>query len=1072
MMMQKGMRFCERRKDELKNGRWGVRTMIFSQRKTIGVFISKMFRVFDEAFFAALDRESRRLDYDVAVFLSAGYYLAKSDYDVQEKNILRFAPLDKLDGIIAVPSTYEKGEFRDLVYEMLEKRVRCPLVVVREELDTHSCVFTDNATAMRLLTRHLIEQHHLTNICIQIGDFENPEISVRLEGFKQEMAAHGLPVSEKNICQGNLWTNSGDVAYRAFFSDPDHIPQAVVCANDYMAIGLIRVLQEKGYRVPEDVIVTGFDNITDWCTDVPSLTTIQPDYPGMVSQAMELLDRQIRGEGREREKIRLPGVLVCGESCGCGKRHADFYRDMTKKLMAQQEAENDQDAAMNNMSIDLGACTDLTELHKAMIGKRTENPIVRDHYICLFGTAEKLMQENSAGACLVHAVRDHMDAGMPMISFDRDCLLPPMAERKDEAQVLYIKLLHQAGHNFGYSVIHYDQGKTPSRRFVQTNVLLSIALENIRRQHEMQELYEERRLSSITDHMTGLLNRRGLLESVEPLWRSMTGREIAFICIDMDYLKHTNDTFGHAAGDVAISMIGKAIQKSMPEEAMGARTGGDEFIIFLPDAGNDRATQFVHRFNKTLEELSQAERRSFTVSASVGFKIVKPDKDTTVEECIRASDRILYQIKENRPNKIVRAGYNKWQMQQMPVPFGTASATAPYYAKPCNERLAVLPEALMKMAENGYIWEHGYVAGKPDYALTLMDYPNIYSFIHTHDLDADAVRQVLSDASLMVHRKAFTQEEIDLLLGDDQAKAMAHFASPSTIVIGEKGYSEKWMYDHAATSWQGEGITPGMVIAALPHYYNPLFVQKAADAFSRKLYKYTGMVTPVKWNQWKAGDIKPDGSEEKGYAAGKSVKLDVMEFCQYTDYPTGCESVSLYMLLNYYGVNVTVDQIIDLMPMGAQPYDDENGVRHGANPEREFVGDPRKQISYGVFNRPVAQVAEQIMPGVKTKTGATIDEIKAILDTGNPVMAWYVSAPMRPIMYRWSWLDDRGETVHWPGGEHAVVVCAYDNNSLTYRDPNSGTTVEIDYATFEKGFSEMGGRIIYYERAQTSPGGA
>ena len=56
-------------------------------------------------------------------------------------------------------------------------------------------------------------------------------------------------------------------------------------------------------------------------------------------------------------------------------------------------------------------------------------------------------------------------------------------------------------------------------------------------------------------------------------------------------------------------------------------------------------------------------------------------------------------------------------------------------------------------------------------------------------------------------------------------------------------------------------------------------------------------------------------------------------------------------------------------------YDDENGVRHGANPEREFVGDPRSEYSYGVFNAPIAQVAEQFMPGVETKEGASIDEI-------------------------------------------------------------------------------------------------
>ncbi len=394
-------------------------------------------------------------------------------------------------------------------------------------------------------------------------------------------------------------------------------------------------------------------------------------------------------------------------------------------------------------------------------------------------------------------------------------------------------------------------------------------------------------------------------------------------------------------------------------------------------------------------------------------------------------------------------------------PFGTASTSAPYYARPCNERLASLPEALMKMAEGGYSWKYEYAAGKPAYALTLMDYANIYSFIHTHDLDREALRAVLSDASLMVHRKAFSEEEIDLLLGDDADAALAYFASPSTIVTGAKGYSVKWMYDHTIEEWEAAGITPEMVAAVQEHYYNPLFTRKAAAAFSQKLYAYTSVLTPLRLRQWNAGDVKPDGSVETG-TEDSGVMLDVMEFCQYPDYPTGCESVSLYMLLQYYGVDVSVEQIYDLLPMGAQPYDDENGVRHGANPEREFVGDPRSEYSYGVFHEPIAHVAEQFRPGVRTKTDASLEDIRAILDSGNPVLAWYVSAPMRDIMYRWSWIDELGDTVHWPGGEHAVVICGYDETSLTYRDPNAGTTVVIDDATFLRSFKELGGRIVYY----------
>ena len=626
--------------------------MIFSRRKTIGVFMSKMFKVFDEAFFAALDRESRRLDYDMAVFVSAGYYLSTSDYDIQEKNIIRFFPLDKLDGIIAVPSTYEKGEFRDLIYEMLEKKqADCPVVLVREEHDRFNCTCTNNTKAFRNLVRHLIEDHGLTKICMQAGLLqESPEAVIRMEAFKQEMAVHGLPVTDDCICPGNMWTSSGDVAFRAFFQDPENIPQAVVCGNDYMAMGLIRELAKHGYRVPEDVIVTGFDNITDWCTDVPSLTTIQPDYAGMVTKAMDLLDSLLRGKTKPEGPVMigLPGELVLGESCGCGKRSDAFFRRVTEKAMALLEAENDQDAAMNNMSIDLGACADLTELHQVMISRRTENPIVRDHYVCLFGTPDHLMEESCGEACLVHALRDHRDSGMPMIHFDRKDLLPLMAERETEPQVFYFKLLHQMGHNFGYSVFHYDPGCFPSRCFVQTNALLSIALQNIYRQNELMALYEERRHSSITDPLTGLLNRRGMVEFVEPLWPSLTGREIAFICIDMDRLKEINDTFGHAAGDYAIRLTARAISDILPEGSAGVRIGGDEFVIFLPDARNHAADRLTARLRDRLEELNREEKRSFSVSASAGFAVMKPSRTMSIDDCIRESDRELYKIKAMR----------------------------------------------------------------------------------------------------------------------------------------------------------------------------------------------------------------------------------------------------------------------------------------------------------------------------------------------------------------------------------------------------------------------------------------
>ena len=620
--------------------------MLFPIRKTIGVFINKTFAVFDDAVFRALEREGKRLNYDIVVFASAGYYLTESDYDIQEKNIFHFAAIEKLDGIIIVPESYEQGEFRVLLNDMLH-RARCPVVAIRHEDAANDCVFTDEHEAIRPVIRHLIEDHGLKRICFQKGFPGHEESEIRLGVFREEMAAHGLSVSERDICPGNMWTNCGEEACKAFFSDPDHFPEAVICANDYMAVGLMRELKKRGLRVPGDVIVTGFDNIPVLGMDVPSLTTVQPDYTGMVVEAMNHLDRQIKGlTAQSQTKIALNGRFILGESCGCGKRHRNYFRRVSEHMTHLLELENDQDAMMNNMSIDLGACDDLKELHEVMISPRSYNPILRDHYICLFGEPDSLMHEEGDRACLVHAIRDHRDCGMPMISFDRSDLLPPMAQRRDETQLLFVKLLHQNRHNFGYSVFQYEAGEVPSRSYVQTNALLSIALANIYRRRELMQLYEERRLSSITDMLTGLHNRRGLLEKVEPVWRELIGQRVAFVCIDMDHLKWINDAYGHAAGDFAIRLVGQAIHEALPEGAIGSRIGGDEFVVFM--AEGMKAEAFAKAFEETLRRLNEVEDRSFTVTASVGITVKKLDEKDTIESCIRTGDKALYRAKEAR----------------------------------------------------------------------------------------------------------------------------------------------------------------------------------------------------------------------------------------------------------------------------------------------------------------------------------------------------------------------------------------------------------------------------------------
>lgn len=192
---------------------------------------------------------------------------------------------------------------------------------------------------------------------------------------------------------------------------------------------------------------------------------------------------------------------------------------------------------------------------------------------------------------------------------------------------------------------------------------------------------------------------------------------------------------------------------------------------------------------------------------------------------------------------------------------------------------------------------------------------------------------------------------------------------------------------------------------------------------------------------------------------------NVIEYSQYPDYPTGCEVTALYILLKYYDVDVTMDELVEALPKGPIPWYDADGVRYGANPARQFVGDPRYSDSYGVFNEPIRETAEEFKTGAIAKTGATLDDIKEIITSGNPVIAWYTTNIEAGIEYRQEWLDyDTGETVTWPAYEHAVVIYGFDElSNIMYRDPSTGSSAAVGWDTFKEAFEELGGMIVYYD---------
>lgn len=178
-------------------------------------------------------------------------------------------------------------------------------------------------------------------------------------------------------------------------------------------------------------------------------------------------------------------------------------------------------------------------------------------------------------------------------------------------------------------------------------------------------------------------------------------------------------------------------------------------------------------------------------------------------------------------------------------------------------------------------------------------------------------------------------------------------------------------------------------------------------------------------------------------------------------YPTGCESVALTTLLKYYGVSVSVDDVINNLKKGELPYN-ENGTMYGGNPEIEFVGDPYSNASFGVYEKPIADVANMYKEGININNNLPFGEVLNIVKSGKPVMVW-TSMYLAPPYISKTWIyKPTGETISWKAHEHAVVVVGYNRDSVIISDPLGGQIRYQARNTFESRYNYYGKKALYY----------
>jgi diguanylate cyclase (GGDEF)-like protein len=171
----------------------------------------------------------------------------------------------------------------------------------------------------------------------------------------------------------------------------------------------------------------------------------------------------------------------------------------------------------------------------------------------------------------------------------------------------------------------------------------------------LQQSYQQ----SSRDQLTGMYNRAFFIDSMEQMINTIrkTDKYCCLILIDLDYFKTINDSLGHDIGDVLLKEVAQRMLAVVPEDAVAARMGGDEFIVITPTAEGrnsctENAMRLAERVREELKKIYEIERHHLYISASIGVSVIH-DPDSKANKYIKEADIAMYEVKDRGRDGVV-----------------------------------------------------------------------------------------------------------------------------------------------------------------------------------------------------------------------------------------------------------------------------------------------------------------------------------------------------------------------------------------------------------------------------------
>ncbi|MBR3464944.1 MAG: GGDEF domain-containing protein [Clostridiales bacterium] len=577
-------------------------------------------------------------------------------YDEGDVVAIELPDLNDFDGIIKVDQSMNGHAHGCLMKRLTATKL--PVINVGSKEDGLINILNDESASFGNIVEHVITVHGCSDIYHLAGIKDKYFTIERVEAYKRTLAAHGIEFDPEKVYYGTLWRDCGEAALDYFLEQSrkrgKKYPEAIICANDYSAMGLVAACRNRGIAVPGDIIITGYDGIEEAYQGFPSITTSEQPFYQSGYDSVYALHRIWEGE-KITGNIRIHGKLMCKQSCGCEPLTTNSIDDIRKLFQGRLDGASYLSQSMINLSLGVSGADTIEDCFREISENAAVDTGFEDMLLCLphDWNKKRIIDEH------FHEIDEEMTVVAGFINrepvekqtFRKKDIIPK--DLMDSDKPYFIFPIHHLQYYMGYMIVSPEDKTYNKLTMLAWIVNLGCMLDNWRVRQELSSAVRHMENLYNRDMLTNLYNRHGFVlffdEFCDECIASKT--PLALLLFDMDDLKHINDEYGHAEGDYSLCAIAESMNFAAKNGEICVRSGGDEFTMIAKGYTEEMAQQFVSNMREHLECINKRDRKPFNVSFSTGNCIMVPASymgsiTEISEKYLKAADEKMYEEKK------------------------------------------------------------------------------------------------------------------------------------------------------------------------------------------------------------------------------------------------------------------------------------------------------------------------------------------------------------------------------------------------------------------------------------------